>query len=80
MKLERWRADSTLGAGLRSKDVLLDSAEVFAGAAGDIPVAESADGGMREPSRPSQAGFDYTLHAPRPGDDPLRPGWEGMGE
>jgi hypothetical protein len=44
VKLERWRADSTLGAGLRSKDVLLDSAEVFAGAAGDIPVAESAEG------------------------------------
>src|SRR5262249_26162658 len=44
VKLERWRADSTLGAGLRTKDVLLESGEVFATSAGDIPVAEAADG------------------------------------
>jgi hypothetical protein len=44
VKLERWRTDSMLGAGLRSKDMLLDSAEVFSSAPGDIPVAESAEG------------------------------------
>jgi len=44
VKLERWRPETTLGAGLRSKDVMLESAEVFAAAQGDIPVAETAEG------------------------------------
>ncbi|HLX43775.1 MAG TPA: VWA domain-containing protein [Bryobacteraceae bacterium] len=44
VKLERWRPDSTLGAGLRTKDVQLESGEIFAAAAGDIPVAEASDG------------------------------------
>ena len=44
VKLESWRTDTPLGAGLRTKDVLLASAEVFAMAPGDIAVAESADG------------------------------------
>lgn len=44
VKLESWRTDTPLGAGLRTKDVLLQSAEVFTLAAGDIPVAESAEG------------------------------------
>jgi hypothetical protein len=44
VKLESWRTDTPLGAGLRTKDVLLASAEIFTMAAGDIPVAESADG------------------------------------
>jgi hypothetical protein len=44
VKLESWRTDTPLGAGLRSKDVQLASTEVFTLAAGDIPVAESAEG------------------------------------
>jgi hypothetical protein len=44
VKLERWRPETTLGAGLRSKDVELDSAEIFSPAANDIPVAEAGDG------------------------------------
>jgi hypothetical protein len=44
VKLESWRTDTPLGAGLRTKDVLLGSAEIFTMAAGDIPVAESAEG------------------------------------
>ena len=44
VKLESWRTDTPLGAGLRTKDVLLGSAEIFAPAAGDISVAESAEG------------------------------------
>jgi hypothetical protein len=44
VKLESWRTDTPLGAGLRTKDVLLQSAEIFAPAAGDIAVAESAEG------------------------------------
>lgn len=44
VKLERWRPDTQLGAGLRTKDVQLASAEVFAAAAADIRVAEIAEG------------------------------------
>lgn len=46
VKLERWRPETTLGAGLRSKDVEFDSAEVFTPAANDIPVAEASDGAL----------------------------------
>jgi aerotolerance regulator-like protein/VWA domain-containing protein len=44
VKLERWRSETPLGAGLRTKDVQLASAEVFSAAPGDIPVAESGEG------------------------------------
>jgi hypothetical protein len=44
VKLERWRPETTLGAGLRTKDVTLESAEVFAPAPGDTTVAEAQDG------------------------------------
>jgi hypothetical protein len=44
VKLESWRTDTPLGAGLRTKDVQLGSAEVFTLAPGDIPVAESTEG------------------------------------
>jgi len=44
--LERWRPDTTLGAGLRSKDVEFDSAEIFSLSPNDIPVAEASDGAL----------------------------------
>ena len=44
LKLDSWRTDTALGAGLRTKDVQLASAEVFTLAPGDIPVAETAEG------------------------------------
>jgi hypothetical protein len=44
VKLERWRTDSALGAGLRTKDLQLESSEIFTLAPGDISVAESAAG------------------------------------
>jgi hypothetical protein len=44
VKLERWLPGGILGAGLRTKDVQLASAEVFAAAPGDIAVAESGEG------------------------------------
>jgi len=44
VKLEKWRPDTPLGEGLRTQDVTLESAEVFAPANGDITVAESAAG------------------------------------
>ncbi len=44
LKLDAWRTDTPIGAGLRTKDVQLVSAEVFSPAAGDIPVAESSEG------------------------------------
>src|SRR5580704_558414 len=36
MKIDRWRTDSPLGAGLRAKDLQLESSEIFTPAAGDI--------------------------------------------
>ena len=44
VKIERWRTDSPLGAGLRTADESIESAEVFAAAPSDITVAESAVG------------------------------------
>jgi hypothetical protein len=38
--LSRWRSDHPLGAGLRNKDVRLDTTQIFASAKGDIHVAE----------------------------------------
>ena len=54
VKLERWRTDSPVGAGLRTKDVRLDTAEIFEPAAGDILVAEASDGPLivARPGRP----------------------------
>ncbi len=44
VRLERWNAESALGAGLRTQEVILESAEVFTPAQGDEVVAESAAG------------------------------------
>jgi hypothetical protein len=44
VKLDRWRSETSLGGGLHTKDVVLDSSEIFSPAPGDIPVAESTDG------------------------------------
>jgi hypothetical protein len=44
VKLDSWRADTQVGAGIRTKDVLLASAEIFSPAPADIPVAESPEG------------------------------------
>ncbi|HTS75895.1 MAG TPA: VWA domain-containing protein [Bryobacteraceae bacterium] len=46
VKLERWRSDTPLGAGLRTKDLELASAEIFKPAPGDIPVAEVNGGAV----------------------------------
>ena len=44
VKLDQWHPETTLGAGLRTRDVTLESAEVFTPAAGDITVAETTEG------------------------------------
>jgi hypothetical protein len=44
VKLESWRIDTPLGTGLRTQDLVLESAETFLPAAGDIVVAEAAAG------------------------------------
>jgi len=44
VKLQRWRPETALGEGLRTKDVQLDSTQIFTPAAGDIVVAEAAEG------------------------------------
>ena len=43
-KLVRWRSDHPLGAGLRAKDVELESAEVFRVEGNDIAIAETDNG------------------------------------
>ena len=43
-KLTRWHPDTPLGEGLRTADLTLDSAQVFAPAQGDVVVAESDEG------------------------------------
>ncbi len=45
MKLERWRSDLPLAAGLHTKDTLLESAETFTTGAGDTIVAEASRSG-----------------------------------
>jgi hypothetical protein len=42
--LERWSPDTTLGAGLYTRDVTLESAQVFRPQAGDLTVAETSSG------------------------------------
>lgn len=44
MRLDQWHPETTLGAGIRTRDVTLESAEVFAPVAGDITVAETTEG------------------------------------
>ena len=41
VKLEHWRPETVLGAGLHTKNAQLDSGEIFTAAAGDIVVAET---------------------------------------
>jgi hypothetical protein len=42
--LDKWHPETPLGAGLRTKDVTLESAEVFISSTGDIVVAEAGGG------------------------------------
>lgn len=46
VRLERWRPETTLGAGLRTKDLQIESAEILAPAANDIVVAEAREGAL----------------------------------
>jgi hypothetical protein len=61
VKLESWRADNPLGAGIRTKDVLLASTEVFTPEPADLPVAESSEGPLIviRPSAPKIAVFGF---------------------
>jgi hypothetical protein len=57
VKLDQWHPETPLGAGLRTRDVTLESAELFTPAAGDMTVAETADGPVivARGSNPKQA-------------------------
>jgi len=44
LRLDRWHPETQLGAGLRTRDVTLESAQVFSPAAGDITIAETTEG------------------------------------
>jgi hypothetical protein len=79
LRLDRWHPESPLGAGLRTRDVTLDLAEVFTPADGDITVAETNEGpvivareGGRAPSpkqvvigfHPGRGAMKYQLATP----------------
>jgi hypothetical protein len=75
VKLDKWHPETTLGAGLRTRDVTLESAEVFSPAAGDITVAEATEGPVivaraGEPKRvvigfhPGRGSMKYELATP----------------
>jgi len=54
--LEKWHPETPLGAGLRTKDVTLESAEVFVSSTGDIVVAEAGGGPVILARAPSTGG------------------------
>ncbi len=43
-RLERWHGENVLGAGLHTRDLRLDTAQVFSAAPGDLAVADCAGG------------------------------------
>ncbi|MDQ6708694.1 MAG: VWA domain-containing protein, partial [Acidobacteriota bacterium] len=57
----RWAADNPLGAGLRTRDVRLDAASVFAALPGDIHVAETENGPiiLARPGNPKMVLFGF---------------------
>ncbi len=61
-RLEKWNTGTELGAGLRTEEVVLESAEIFTPAPGDITVAEAAGGPIliaRETQNVKQAIFGF---------------------
>ena len=44
VRLDTWHPETTLGAGLRTRDVTLETAEMFSPGTGDIVVAETTEG------------------------------------
>jgi hypothetical protein len=46
VKISRWRTETSLGAGLRTSDEVIESAEIFAPEKGDIPVVDSEGGSL----------------------------------
>lgn len=46
VKLTRWHTDTPLGEGLRTQDVALESSQIYAPAANDIPVADTDEGAL----------------------------------
>jgi len=57
LRLDKWHPETTLGAGLRTRDVTLESAEVFSPADGDIVVAETTEGPVIVAHESTRAGF-----------------------
>jgi len=75
VKVKRWRVDHQLGAGLRSKDLELASAELFRAGPDDVAIAESDAGALivARPGKPKtvvfgfhpvRAGMKYELTTP----------------
>jgi len=60
-KLDHWHNDVELGVGLHTKDVQLDSTEIFSTAAGDIVIGEANDGPavVARPGTPKMVVFGF---------------------
>lgn len=67
-KIVRWRADHEFAAGLRSQDIRVPAASVYAAAQGDVPVAET-DAGPIVMARPASRAVALGFH---PGRSNLR--------
>jgi hypothetical protein len=67
-KIARWRADHELAAGLRSQDIRVPEAQVYATAAGDVAIAE-VEAGPIVVARPSSRSVVLGFH---PGRSDLR--------
>jgi von Willebrand factor type A domain/Aerotolerance regulator N-terminal len=61
VKLTRWRSDHALGAGLHTKDLEIEKAEVFRIQREDIPIAEADSGPLivGRPSTPKMVVFGF---------------------
>lgn len=60
-QLERWHPENPLGAGLHTRDLRLDSAQVFAPASGDLAIADCAAGPviLARPGKRKMAAFGF---------------------
>ncbi len=60
-QLERWHPENPLGAGLHTRDLRLDSVQVFAPASGDLAIADCAAGPviLARPGKRKMAAFGF---------------------
>lgn len=60
-RLERWHSENAIGAGLRTRDLRLEAAQVFSLEPGDLPIADCAAGPviLARPGKIKMAAFGF---------------------